>query len=436
MGLNKYDLASILVIGVIFALILANWNNLPTAIDWLYHGAIAREMIDKNEVYLDYNSYQFAPEGRPHLYPPGMAWLYAILMVLSSKLFALRLLTLFFYPAFLLGSWLLTRDWWGKKIGLIVLLGIISLTDLFSWVLQPIPSSFIFILLPLILYFNEKDKNLISFILLVLGWWMYPTLTLGISLSLIFYNLFNKKNIKHILVSPILFAPWLLKIKPDIDMLSIPLTPIRSIMLNIPIVVIGCIALVYLVFKSKIKILNSRYVPIIFLILFSIVLCNYSLRHLNYIYLYLVLLTGAALGLLKNQKVAWIVFTVSLLLALFGHYKIILGNNSIPVFHNNPPVKFLLDPHFRNIPGGIWEELSWIDENTLKNSVIDVDEIDVACSITTFTGRRTTYGMFYQVLPERTNTKLNKNLVTITKKDLNVTLIKERDIWKIYAGVD
>ncbi|MBI3997157.1 MAG: hypothetical protein HY352_05810 [Candidatus Omnitrophica bacterium] len=95
-------------------LLLSWWPLLPFFLDSYYHLNVIQAFRDAGGVVL-HDFWEFAPLGRPHLYPPALH-----LLVLSLDWCHLppvtlaRLLTVVTYPVLLLATWWFMRTWWGS----------------------------------------------------------------------------------------------------------------------------------------------------------------------------------------------------------------------------------------------------------------------------------------------------------------------------------
>lgn len=109
----SWDRAAWLVILVHAVLLLSWWPLLPFFLDSYYHLNVIQAFRDAGGVVL-HDFWEFAPLGRPHLYPPALH-----LLVLSLDWFHVspvtlaRLFTVVTYPALLLAMWWFMRTWWG-----------------------------------------------------------------------------------------------------------------------------------------------------------------------------------------------------------------------------------------------------------------------------------------------------------------------------------
>lgn len=111
-----------LVLGAFTVLWLARWPTFPLVLDPYYHLLIARQVADAGGP-IAYEWWEYAPMGRPHLYPPILHLLLAALLKIGcAPLTAIRLVSAVLPPALLLSSWLVMRRLCGAPAALAVVL--------------------------------------------------------------------------------------------------------------------------------------------------------------------------------------------------------------------------------------------------------------------------------------------------------------------------
>ena len=100
---------------------LARWPSFPLVLDASYHLLIAQQIVDAGGV-LTYEWWEWAPVGRPHLYPPVFHLLLAALLKFGcAPLTAIRLMSGFLPPLLLLSLWMVTRRLFTPWIALVCL---------------------------------------------------------------------------------------------------------------------------------------------------------------------------------------------------------------------------------------------------------------------------------------------------------------------------
>lgn len=96
-------------------LLAALWPLLPIFVDIYYHLNVAQGFRDAGGVVL-HDFWEFAPLGRPHVYPPALHVALAAFAQAGLPLLTIgQLLTVGTYPAVLLATWALVRTWLGSE---------------------------------------------------------------------------------------------------------------------------------------------------------------------------------------------------------------------------------------------------------------------------------------------------------------------------------
>ncbi len=112
-----------LVILVFLSLFFSRSRFIPLPPDDYYHLAAARHLLETGSVPL-WSTWEFAPIGRPHLYPPGFHWLIALCARWTGDniLDGFRIVQSLLLPLSLAGFWYFTRRLFGSAHALAMLL--------------------------------------------------------------------------------------------------------------------------------------------------------------------------------------------------------------------------------------------------------------------------------------------------------------------------
>ena len=95
---------------------LARWPTFPLVLDPYYHLLVARQIADAGGPIV-YEWWEYAPGGRPHLYPPLLHLLLALLLKSgASPILAIRLLSVSLLPGLLLSMFLVARRLLGASV--------------------------------------------------------------------------------------------------------------------------------------------------------------------------------------------------------------------------------------------------------------------------------------------------------------------------------
>ncbi len=216
-ALEKMDLLSLLFILFIFLSFLINADLFaPFGDDCWYHLAVARKFIELDGIPL-WDTWEFQPVGRPHLYPP----LLHILIVFFSQDYehvveGAKVLQVFLYPAALLTSWYFTRLLFSSRVAFIALV-ILSMDFTFLILfIGVMPSSLVNLIFPLLVisFLSKRLKTSVFLMMLCLySHLSFPFLVLvclfTLSLKYRTYLSFYKK---FLVLSLLTYVPWALRV--------------------------------------------------------------------------------------------------------------------------------------------------------------------------------------------------------------------------------
>lgn len=193
-NINTWDLLAKLILLSLSVLQITRWPTTPRFLDIYYHLQVAWGFIQAGG-YSSWDFWEYAPFGRPHIYPP----LFHILLALFMKLgVSLIFLAKFFESAtpviFLLIIWNFIRKNYGQQLGFFVVVALGSSFAFFVSLANHIPSSFALIFG--FLSFGEFFKNrlLRAVILLVLCFYTHISVSWLFALSYIFYAIMDKNS--------------------------------------------------------------------------------------------------------------------------------------------------------------------------------------------------------------------------------------------------
>ena len=151
------------IIALFMALLIIRWQTLPIFLDIYYHAGCMTGFRDAGGIVL-HDFWEYAPIGRPHLYPPLF---HLILLGLSKSglptLFILRFVSAAIYPLFLLTiSWVVSRLYNDRCAFFTVLAATLPYTFLLN-IVTAIPSSIALIILVLLFYAIETKRTLLRY---------------------------------------------------------------------------------------------------------------------------------------------------------------------------------------------------------------------------------------------------------------------------------
>ena len=223
MKLNGYDYLTLGFISVIIGLSLFSWGIYPLDIDIYYHLSVMTGFNLSGGV-VTHDFWNFAPYGRPHLYPPFLHIIMLMMdkMGLSVPLIG-KLVSFSLYPLSLITFWLTMKRIYGRVAGFY---GTLLLSVSFPYfesqaVLNP--SALVMVLIPTIFYCIERGKLKAGTILLTFSLYSHMLIGYLAPLSFLLYGLFNRERRRNILimlvVSGLLHLPWIVHILFNLDYL-------------------------------------------------------------------------------------------------------------------------------------------------------------------------------------------------------------------------
>ena len=151
------------IITLFTVLLIMRWQSLPVFLDSYYHSSCMTGFKDAGGIVL-HDFWEYAPTGRPHLYPPLF---HVILLGLSALgvpvLTIMRLACVVIYPLVLFTiSWVVTKLYNDRSAFFTVLAASLPYT-FFLNTITAIPSSISMIILVLLFYTVETRKTICGF---------------------------------------------------------------------------------------------------------------------------------------------------------------------------------------------------------------------------------------------------------------------------------
>lgn len=206
------DVLAVIFIAACVILVLVNLSMYPVYLDIPYHLAVTRGFREAGGI-TTWDFWDYAPEGRPHIYPPllhvGMSMLQDL--GLSSQATA-TLVCAIMFPLILFSAWWALRRLFGPRTALysLVLLGVPYAFFYQSGI--TIAASLVLALTPLVFLTIEEGRKTAAAVLLAMC--LYSHLILGhlLALALFVYLLHRYVLWKRILavlaVAYLLYLPW------------------------------------------------------------------------------------------------------------------------------------------------------------------------------------------------------------------------------------
>ncbi|TFG86105.1 MAG: hypothetical protein E4H18_04690, partial [Hyphomicrobiales bacterium] len=224
-ALDKAALGLVAVIFLAFAF-FHEGLSLKTDSDQYYHMAVARRTLELGHIP-KWDDWEFAPAGRPHLYPPGLHLALAVLAGRPDRLPAAFLaLQVIAYPAMLLSAWWFIRWLFGDRVGFMGLLFLSMDMALLTLLLRVVPSGLATVLLPLVLGAFLTRRRLATVLLLALSLYVHMGIAVLVLLGLFAFSLRHRGYLAFFAVvsagALLLFSPWVLRLAADASWLTAP----------------------------------------------------------------------------------------------------------------------------------------------------------------------------------------------------------------------
>lgn len=164
------DIVSLVFVACIFLVMLVNRDALlsmgiVTNADPAYHMAVARQIIEHQWVVPTWDQWEYAPYGRPHLYPPLLHYMIAVCAgEVGNVEFGFNTIQILLYPMALLAAWYFARWLFGAAVGFASTVFLSMDAGYLLTHVMAVPSAIVTALIPVILlaFMTRKPKTSIS----------------------------------------------------------------------------------------------------------------------------------------------------------------------------------------------------------------------------------------------------------------------------------
>jgi hypothetical protein len=222
---NPWDLAACLLFLLLAALILANLSMFPVFLDMPYHLAATRGFMESGGV-VTWDWWEFAPAGRPHIYPPLLHVVMSIPLGLGLSEQAVgAFFSLIMFPLIMLSMWWMVRRLFGPRQAFYSSVLLLVPYAFFRQSAVTTAASLVLALTPLIFLGLERKRWVTPALLLAAC--LYTHLVLGhlVALALFIYLLHRREMWRGILkvlaAAYILYIPWGLNIALHLSSFSV-----------------------------------------------------------------------------------------------------------------------------------------------------------------------------------------------------------------------
>ena len=215
---HPFDKLSLCFIGVIFLVLAVNKERLidfSDPSDQFYHMAAAKQILEKRTIPI-WDDWEFAPMGRPHLYPPVLHLLIAFFAGEPDQIIAgFSSIQMLLYPLALLAYWMLYRKFLSPAHAYLSLI-FLSMEFMFGMgCLMGLPASIVNVLWPFILLAIINKRTYVAMLLLAVAFYTHTGMPVLICLCLLIFGLWKREHFLRILAviigALILSMPWTLR---------------------------------------------------------------------------------------------------------------------------------------------------------------------------------------------------------------------------------
>lgn len=418
--LDRFDRFTLGLIAVVATLLLLNFPHLkPSMSDTWYHLNVAQQI--RTEGLAGWDMYDYAPVGRPNLYPPLLHLLLAGLAPLTGGLIgASQLCAALFLPLALLTTWYAARRLMDTKVALLAVA--LVLTDLIHFVVMEahIAGCLVNILLPLFLVAFLARRT----------WWSIALLTLMLYSHLGFpvcviagmllfgykYRSYGRLAVKVTGLSLLFFSPWLAHVLSHLDWLPVlhqggmPGDPLRKLLslqnFNLLLLGLGLWGLAAAPRRQP-----QRMIPVYMLIGFLPILFTYGGRYMMHTMPLWAMLGGSVITrLLPDRAPARHVIGI-MLLTLLPWPTVGLMNKLGVIPLTTPHMIAMITARGRQpfqegekseAYGPDCDQLAaWLRQSTRPDEIIYTNTVWVADMIALLAQRRTDFGAWWECSKEQ-----------------------------------
>ena len=222
------DIVSLVFIGFVFLVMVANrddllrWDQVGGS-DPAYHMAVSRQILEGPRRFPGriplWDRWEYAPFGRPHLYPPGLHVLIAFFSGGPEDVaFGFNTIQILLYPMALLCGWYFARWLFGAAAGFASLIFLSMDTGFLLTQAMVLPSQVVTALIPLILMAFLARRAKTTILLLTIALYTHGPVgvpefvVLGLLVFCMRYRSYFPLFRKVVAFSFFLYLPWLIHV--------------------------------------------------------------------------------------------------------------------------------------------------------------------------------------------------------------------------------
>ena len=434
---ERTDYVSIIYIVLNFILMMFNWDKILKCWDTPYHLLMGKMYSDfKTITVWDY--YEYAPVGRPQLYPPFLhilIWFIHDITFLDYISIG-RLIVILQYPLSLFSIWFTMKSLFGSREAFFSTIFLSLNIPFFSWMRTVAPTALLSIIYPLLALYFYKKNIFLSTMMLTISLYSHLGIPYIFILSIIIFTFLagigGKKYFKELGLtlglSALLFTPWIYRLYVFRDWIKFERAmpkPLQFVLpevnlILLPLLIVGvAISIIKMRRDIKYSLLLAGFIG------FIPIFYTYQLRY--YLHSPIVNSMVEAVGFstiifffkkwVSKKKLSIIAILICLLLTIIPQPIISFHMFRPPPrrgFISLTPTPLLINIYSLGKPvkpeGSIFEDLfnyrqsylvaEWIRENVDEDEIIHVPRGMMADFITLTTGRLTDGGMYGEVRSE------------------------------------
>ncbi|MBA4389255.1 MAG: hypothetical protein C0404_14880 [Verrucomicrobia bacterium] len=232
--LERVDKAVLAFMAVILVVFFVNRSQLMLKddSDHNYHMAVARQILDFKGIP-QWDDWEYAPAGRPHLYPPVLHLLIAAFAGNAGKIVhGYETLQVVAYPLGLFLSWWFARWLFGPAVGFLAALVFSMDMACTLTMIAVLPSALVTAFMPLLFMCFLAKRSKATIILMTLALYTHLGVASLLILGLLIFSARHQGYypfFKHVLTwSFAFFIPWFLRLLNCVDWINTPSTVIFS----------------------------------------------------------------------------------------------------------------------------------------------------------------------------------------------------------------
>jgi len=214
---KHWDWAGVVFLAIVFLSFLINMKKFsPNVIDLWYHLAISRKILELGTIPV-WDFWEFAPTGRPHLYPPLFHLIVAFLSRSPENVIqGGKYLQAFTYPLTLITTWFLARKFFGSKIAALSIFFLSMDMGIMLISTMALPSSFVTMFLPLLIFCFVRKKVIFSIIIMTAMLYSHLSFPFVVLFTLLLISLKYREYLKQFTIissaSLAIYLPWLARV--------------------------------------------------------------------------------------------------------------------------------------------------------------------------------------------------------------------------------